>query len=273
MGHLAYIRASLRPYTRDAIAIGAGVCTPAIAPTIKNGEAVVRGIFFKVIRVGRATVFMVGLSVIVALVFGLASTAFAHKGDRGMFHLGHRNVASAVSTLINNGVGPALNLQVSPGEPPLAVNSSAAVTNLNADQVDGQDANAFLGANQKAADADMLDGKDSSDFQPRNPCPSGTLFHEGACIETTNRGTAAFPNAEAACLQAGRRLPTVAELQTFRLRQGHDFNPAEYTSHRWTDANGSTQTQMVMLVDPATGAQSPSSYGAGAAFRCVAAPN
>ncbi len=31
---------------------------------------------------------------------------------------------------------------------PLAVNSSAAVANLNADKVDGQDANAFLGANQ-----------------------------------------------------------------------------------------------------------------------------
>ncbi len=121
----------------------------------------------------------------------------------------------------------------------------------------------------------MLDGKNSSEFQPSNPCPSGTLFHEGACIETTKRSTANpnFHNAQAGCLQAGRRLPTVAELQTFRLRQGHDFNTAEYTSHIWTDANGATQNQMVMLVDPATGAQSASSYAASATFRCVATPN
>jgi hypothetical protein len=237
---------------------------------------VVRSIFSKVIWVGRATVFMVGLSVILALVFGLASTAFAHKGDRGMFHLGHRNVASAVSTLVNNGVGPALNLQVSPGEPPLTVNSSAAVANLNADKVDGQDANAFLGANQKATDADMLDGKNSSDFQPSNPCPSGTLFHDGACIETAKRATAAFPNAEGTCLNAGRRLPTVAELQTFRLRQGHDFDTQEYTSHIWSDTNGTTQNHMVVLVAPTTGTQRAVSYteaSTSAAFRCVAAPN
>jgi hypothetical protein len=142
------------------------------------------------------------------------------------------------------------------------------VANLNADKVDGQDADAFLGANQKATDADMLDGKNSSDFQPSNPCPSGTLFHEGACIETAKRATAGFPNAEATCLNAGRRLPTVAELQTFRLQEGHDFNTAEYTSHIWSDTNGSTQTQKVMLVDPATGAQSAAT--ASSAFRCVA---
>src|SRR5215203_5998670 len=47
-----------------------------------------------------------------------------------------------------------------------------------------------------AADADLLDGKDSSEFQPSDPCPDGTLFHEGACIETISRGPAAFPNAE-----------------------------------------------------------------------------
>jgi len=75
-------------------------------------------------------------------------------------------------------------------------------------------------------DADLLDGRDSSDFQPRNPCPSGKLFHGGACIETADRGTANFLNAEATCLRAGRRLPSVAELQTFRLRQGQDFDVA-----------------------------------------------
>jgi hypothetical protein len=123
-----------------------------------------------------------------------------------------------------------------------------------------------------AANADTLDGKDSSDFQASNPCSSGTLFHEGACIEIGKRGPAAFPNAEAVCLQAGRRLPTAAELQTFRLRGGQDFDTAEYTSQAWTDANGSTRPNMVMLVNP-SGTQTPTSVFAGAAFRCVAAPS
>jgi hypothetical protein len=93
------------------------------------------------------------------------------------------------------------------------------------------------------------------------------VFHEGACIETISRGPAAFPNAEGSCLQAGRRLPTVAELQTFRLRQ--QLSGAEFTSHLWIDANGSSQTQKVMLVDQ-DGRQSVASGSA--AFRCVAAP-
>ena len=68
-------------------------------------------------------------------------------------------------------------------------------------------------------------------------------------------------------MQAGRRLPTVAELQTFRLRQ--DLSGAEFTSHVWFDANGSSQTQKVMLVDR-DGRQSVASGSA--AFRCVAPP-
>jgi hypothetical protein len=138
----------------------------------------------------------------------------------------------------------------------------------DSDKLDNKDSTEFLGANQTAADSDKLDGKDSSEFQPSDPCPDGTLFHEGACIVTISRGPAAFPNAEGVCLQAGRRLPTVAELQTFRLRQ--DLSGAEFTSHVSFDANGSSQTQKVMLVDQA-GSQSVASGSA--PFRCVAAPN
>jgi hypothetical protein len=171
------------------------------------------------------------------------------------------------------------------------VNAAAGTaTNLSADELDGKDSSAFYAQGSKvadssradradsaasassAADADLLDGKDSSQFQPSNPCPSGTLFHEGACIETTKRSTAAFPNAEGTCLQAGRRLPTVAELQTFRLREGQDFSTAEYSSQAWTDTAGSTRPNVVMLVNP-SGAQTPSTSFVGTpAFRCVAAP-
>jgi hypothetical protein len=181
-------------------------------------------------------------------------------------------------------------------------------TAVDSDKLDGRDSVDFLGANQKAADADkldgkdssafyaqgakvadsshadqadsaasatdtdLLDGKDSSEFQLSNPCPSGTLFHEGACIEAAKRGPGAFPNAESVCLQAERRLPTVAELQTFRLRGGQDFSTAEYTSQAWTEATGSTRPDMVMLVN-SSGTQTPTSVFASAAFRCVAAAN
>ena len=93
------------------------------------------------------------------------------------------------------------------------------------------------------------------------------MFHEDACIETSKRGTIGFPNAQAVCLQAGRRLPTVAELQTFRLREGQDFDTAEYTSHAWINESGQTRTMMV------TPSGSLTSATFNAAFRCVAAPN
>lgn len=97
----------------------------------------------KVMWVGRATIFLVGLAVILALLFGVVSTALAHGGDKGFFHLGHRNVSGAVSTLVKKGAGPALNLQVGSG-PPLKVNSSKKVTNLNADKLDGKHASALV---------------------------------------------------------------------------------------------------------------------------------
>ncbi len=240
-----------------------------------------------------------GLALVVGLLFGAANAALSATGAN--FILGKANEATTVSRLTASIAGPALtlvnqstdaaatalNISVASGKAPLRVNAAAGTaTNLSADELDGKDASDFYAQGSKvvdsahadqadhatsasgAANTDTLDGKDSSEFQPSNPCPSGTLFHEGACIETINRGPAGFPNAEATCLQAGSRLPTVAELQTFRLRQ--DLYGAEFTSHVWFDANGSSQTQKVMLVDQ-TGLQSVASGSA--AFRCVSAPN
>jgi hypothetical protein len=85
-------------------------------------------------------VFLVGLSVILAVVMGVASMALAANGKP--FLLGRTNVATAVSTLVKKGAGPALDLRVGSG-PPLRVNSSAPVANLNADKVDGQDASSL----------------------------------------------------------------------------------------------------------------------------------
>jgi hypothetical protein len=91
----------------------------------------------KVMWVGRATVFVVGLAVIVALVLGVATAALGANGD--VFRVGQSNFASAVSVLDKSGAGPALRLLVDSGAP-LAVNSSTKVSNLNADRLDGKHA-------------------------------------------------------------------------------------------------------------------------------------
>jgi hypothetical protein len=96
----------------------------------------------KVTWLARATTTMVGLALILALIFGVASAALGADGD--FFKVGKGNFASAVSTLTKSGVGPALRLKVGSGAP-LAVNSSTKVTNLNADKLDGMDSAELLG--------------------------------------------------------------------------------------------------------------------------------
>jgi|SRR5215216_1869683 len=111
----------------------------------------------KVMWVGRATVFLMGLALMLALVVGMASTAFGANADN--FILGSlNNTASAITKLTGTvGGGPALqvsnpstatgstalDLQVATGKAPMKVNRTTKVTNLNSDQVDGKSANAL----------------------------------------------------------------------------------------------------------------------------------
>jgi hypothetical protein len=127
----------------------------------------------KVAWVGRTASMVFGLALVLALLFGVASMAIGATG--GNFILGKANsagattkltssVASAALQLVNNGTGTALSLVVPSGKAPMTVNSSQKVANLNSDELDGKSASEFLGANQKAADSDKLDGLDSTDF-------------------------------------------------------------------------------------------------------------
>ena len=131
----------------------------------------------KVMWVGRATVFMVGLAVILALVLGAASAAFGANGD--FFKVGRDNFASAVSVLDKSGAGPALRLLVDSG-PPLAVNSSSKVSRLNADKLDGLDASQLGGLSgvtqveQQGGVPDSVDPKTTS-----ATCPVGTVAIAG----------------------------------------------------------------------------------------------
>lgn len=130
--------------------------------------------FSKVMQVGRATVFTVGLAVVLAVMLGIVTTALAAVPG-APFKLGKVNVINKVTELVgnantprlvidNNGRGVALSLQVEPGRPPMQVNSTEKVAQLNADSLDGLDQGAFLRKTGKATDADTLDRKDSSDF-------------------------------------------------------------------------------------------------------------
>src|SRR5919107_4821976 len=119
-----------------------------------------RTIFSKVMWVGRATKFMVGLAVILALTVGLASTALAGTGVGARFQLGQTNTVNAVTKLVGSVAGSslqidnnstdanatALDLQVEPGKAPMKVNSDTKLANLNSDKLDGKDSAVFVGA-------------------------------------------------------------------------------------------------------------------------------
>lgn len=183
----------------------------------------------KVMWVGRATVFLVGLAVIIALTVGVVSQASAqiNRPAQNVFMLGATNTVNAMSSLVgsvadsamllvdNNGGGPALDLQVEPGQAPMKVNSGAKVDNLNADTVDGKSDTDFYAAGSKVADSDKLDGKDATEIGVNGlekvsahsvgnsdsaktvtvACPSGKLVvGTGFAIHGGARGN--YPNAQ-----------------------------------------------------------------------------
>src|SRR5215210_6697153 len=108
----------------------------------------------KVAWMARTTTTLVGLAIMLALVFGVATTALAGTGIGARFDLGKTNTVNQVSKLVGSVAGPsllidnnstnaaatALDLQVEAGKAPMKVNSAAKVANLNADELDGMDA-------------------------------------------------------------------------------------------------------------------------------------
>jgi hypothetical protein len=209
---------------------------------------------------GRGTATVMGLALFLALTVGLASTALAGTGVGARLDLGKTNTVNALTTLVGSVAGPslkidnnstngsatALSLRVEAGKAPMKVNSGARVANLNADEVDGE---GFA-------------------------CPGGTLFHEGVCIETTRRGPDITNSAERDCLDEGRRLPTVAELQTFRNRAGHDFGGASPFEPSEARVLGADNQTFRLMVPADTGFPFFALSGAQNSFyRCVAQTN
>lgn len=160
-------------------------------------------IFTGIVSVGRATVFAVGLAVVLAVMFGVATTALAAvPGDP--LRLGKINVVNKITTLIKRGPGPALSLKVGSG-PPLAVNSTGKVANLNADQLDGQDStafvptatNAFVRNNIYKAESALNTGTALGDgtFVKAQACNSGDVLLSGgpANVSPTSDMVESFP--------------------------------------------------------------------------------
>jgi hypothetical protein len=138
--------------------------------------------------VGRASVFLVGLAVILALTVGLASTALAGTGIGARFDLGKTNAVNAVTRLVGsvggpsltidndsaNGAATALHLQVEAGKAPMKVNSGAKVADLNADEVDGKSASE-IGVNGLAPVAARSATDSSSPKVQDASCPTGKV--------------------------------------------------------------------------------------------------
>ena len=130
----------------------------------------------RVMWVGRAAVFFMGLAVTLALLFGVASTALAGTGVGDVFNLGKTNGVNKISTLVgsvsgsmlridNNGRGSALNLEVQPGMAPLRVSPGAGIaTGLRAQDAKTADVAGYAQSAGEASDSNSLDGKDSSQF-------------------------------------------------------------------------------------------------------------
>ena len=164
---------------------GALLCARLLTEREQQGavSGMIRSAASKVMCVGRATVFLVGLAVILAVVFGIASTAAAKNGD--FLKLGTaRNVATLPTTLVgriadatksalvvkNTRGGPALELHNSSGDAlvdaervPMTVDTQGRVENLNADFLDNKSSEEFAeGVNGKALDASHADEADTA---------------------------------------------------------------------------------------------------------------
>ena len=104
------------------------------------------------VRHARRALAVAGVAMLAAV---LAAPAIAGTGIGAVFNLGRTNVVNAPSTLTgssasgmlkvaNSGNGVALQLTTKSTVPPMKVNSSVKVANLNADRLDGIDSSGFV---------------------------------------------------------------------------------------------------------------------------------
>jgi len=165
----------------------------------------VKTIFSGAGQIGRATALALGAAVMLALIVGVASTAFGSNGDP--WKLGKGNTATKTTglggalgangplvRLINKNGGTddsALDLQVQTGEAPMTVNSSIRVDSLNADQVDGKSASEFVANNIYKRESALEAGTDKGDgtFVLGQACDAGDVLLSGGPANVNGSST------------------------------------------------------------------------------------
>ncbi len=176
------------------------------------------------------------LIAVVALSLVLTSTAMAGTGVGAVFNLGRTNAVNARSILAggvnavmlqvnnnntdanagsiaavsrgataptlraeNRGAGSALGLFTANNAPPLTVNSTGKVVDLNADLLDGRDASQFMLTNTFRAEAVTDAGfvKGDGTFTKTAACPAGSVLLSGgpASVDSTSEVLDSFPSA------------------------------------------------------------------------------
>jgi hypothetical protein len=140
----------------------------------------------------------------------------------------------------------------------------------DADTLDGKNSTDFLGASAKAADSDKLDGYNSTDFKA-DQCPTGYVWDGAICWEDIDSSGLTLAGAANRCRIAGGRLPLLSEFQAL-AKSGISLGAGGVVLD-WT-ANSAGNDNSI-YIDNATDAEnmdgvranSTSSYG-----RCVHAP-
>lgn len=120
--------------------------------------------------------------------------------------------------------------------------------------------------------ADIRDGEvkpaDTS-TSLRLTCPGGTVFIEGACLETSDRTPVNWPGAESDCSENGGRLPSPAELLSYGQEPGVQLGATERWTANFANGTGMAQTVYETVSKPESTVEAISSM---LPYRCVMPP-
>jgi hypothetical protein len=132
-----------------------------------------------------------------------------------------------------------------------------------------------LGQVPRAADAERVGGASSQDL--RVHCPADTVVKAGGCIERTARPADGFLGAANICDNAGRGLPTMAQLDRFWRATGPLSPQGEWTSNAYRNpdngVNAFDQLEAVVLSGDGVVSYDRVYLAVQHAFRCVALPS
>jgi hypothetical protein len=132
-----------------------------------------------------------------------------------------------------------------------------------------------LGKVPQAADAERVSGATAQELRVR--CPVDTLAQAGVCIERSARAADGFLGAANTCDNAGRGLPSMAQLDPFARVHGPLSARGEWTSSVYRNPDNGMdafdQLEAVILGEGAAVSYDRVYLAVQHAFRCVALPS